>query len=548
MDSSIKIKVNSNELNGPTNVKFGIDSTTFLNDWGVSQGKAVWDNWVNQVSAVGQEWKDVADYFSADKWNSEEFENEVRENFGLPSKESYGTWAEEGFGQHFTDTWAAFGDSFKAKFGNKDFWTSKAQNLGMKLLQSVVNTMGQPKNNDSENPGSANGAKAAIPLGSPVKTNYLYTSGGVKTQISYPTFNLANIGIPDLMKNAYSAYFVIDGQRNMIFPEKEAVIDMDSNSTAAKSAKQKDVGQNWVLGSRIGYDNWVNKITGNRTVINKEFQKSPYLTTPLAAYTNTNEETIDGFIVNTFPQMGKSHSTVFGVRLQGIKIPQYKQETFTLPIANGVSITKTGTKTSIERTLDLTIDMDQNLFMLDAFNLMAQNYSALYDRSSALDFLSNEEANKIKMGDRQNFINKYITQFFPALYTRKFKTDTDEVSMSKVNLVVDIHTQPMHTFSPAKLSRSMYVPHVKNNFADDEKTNSWPLDDKKVDERDVNMNLTDKNRNPWTSTKIIRYVFEDVVCLGQSGNIEFNSGSADKIAVGFKFTYKRVYEMDRTDF
>lgn len=193
--------------------------------------------------------------------------------------------------------------------------------------------------------------------------------------------------------------------------------------------------------------------------------------------------------------------SMIGTRIEGIDIPQAKQTVSTIKFA-GQTVNKITGKKEYATRVDLTIRLDQSMYILDAFHALNS------------DFWASER--KRKENGEDVYTGK---QFFNCL---GLAYQNGESKMKYIDVVVE-YDADYFTFS-----RYHDLVGTKGYNT---RTGSALMQDLKVPEAD----------NRWLSKKgrVQRYVFHDCHFLGRSSSLNFHQ-SADAMTATFPFVYKQL--------
>ena len=193
--------------------------------------------------------------------------------------------------------------------------------------------------------------------------------------------------------------------------------------------------------------------------------------------------------------------SMIGTRIESISFPQKKQSVSTLRYAGNV-INKLVGKYERTTRIDLNINLDQSMYILDAFHALNGDFWATERKK--LDVCTS----KI---DESFFTGKY---FYNALGVANQKENS---TMKKIDLIVE-YDADYFTFS---------------SYHDNMGTLGF--DNKAKDE------LFPASDTRWLSQKgrIQRYIFHDCKFLGHSSSIQF-SQDANPISATFPFVFRKI--------
>ena len=195
--------------------------------------------------------------------------------------------------------------------------------------------------------------------------------------------------------------------------------------------------------------------------------------------------------------------SLIGTRIDSIEFPQKKQSTGTIKFA-GQTINKVVGKYERTTKLDLSIRLDQNMYVLDAFH--ALNADCWAAERKRRDFIENAPSQPLEGKNFYNFLGVAMR-----------RTD----GKAKMLDIVVEYDADYFTFSRY---HDLYgtVGFASNVFESD---------------------LNQRPKSPVEMTKadrVQRYVFHDCRFLGRSSSIQFKNDGADPLVANFPFVYRKL--------
>lgn len=185
-----------------------------------------------------------------------------------------------------------------------------------------------------------------------------------------------------------------------------------------------------------------------------------------------------------------------GMRLNGIEIPQIKQNKFSIDFC-GRKIPKIGSMPSMSKVESITFDLDQNLFVYSIFNQVSGNFTTLYSPGTTVK--APTLGKTAISSDVADTANNFLLTLYPALYSAKSK---------EIDLIVVAPKMPEYSNLDLNLN-DMTSQTVLGDTSFKSKANK------------------------------IYYVFRNIKFLGQTNNLSFKT-SADKLTGTYKFTFMNL--------
>lgn len=190
--------------------------------------------------------------------------------------------------------------------------------------------------------------------------------------------------------------------------------------------------------------------------------------------------------------------SLIGTRIDGIEFPQKKQSTGTIQFA-GQTINKVVGRYERLTKLDLTIRLDQNMYVLDAFHaLNADCWAAERKRK---DFIENAPTHPLEGKNFYNFLG---------------------IAMRKVNgkgKMLDIVVE----YDADYFTFSRYHDLMGT-----------------VGFGETDVQIVKSPTESFKTDRVQRYVFHDCRFLGRSSSIQFKNDSADPLSATFPFVYRKL--------
>jgi hypothetical protein len=408
-----------------------------------------------------------------------------------------GSWKQflDGYNANFKKVWENYGKMFTSKYGSADFWLTQLDDLGDSFKSLMLNTVAKAlrginhyKETDPVgvtgldvglNKATADSRKMFI-HGCVINSAEYYEfyqdktitgkrmAGGYSTEIKGVVSKL-KCDQPDFMKNMYTAFLVINTSGTVFEHTYEMGADIINSDVASAFSS--------IYGSSDAYKSFA-------------------------------DNTLDNFYGVT--------TNIFGVRLNGIDIPQKKQKTHDLDFLT-FKIPRVESTVELSHEGEITLDLDQNLYMLDAMNIMSYNLKTLYNKkqtfySDTIKAFNSFGTQLYSATQPSQIVNSYILNFFPLMYslTSGYSLELEDIK-NGVRPHIDL------------------VVFVNTNYR------SWTSNESDP------VNLKD-NLDYAIKYEDFYYTFSDVRFLGQSSSIKFSSEGANKLTASYKFIYNRLYK------
>lgn len=242
-------------------------------------------------------------------------------------------------------------------------------------------------------------------------------------------------------------------------------------------------------------------------------QSPDFMSNMYTCYLKVNSNSENPISIPTEHWTGKDgmFNKVFAVRLEGISIPQQQQNSFEYKFGP-VSIQKISNDISIKKKGDISLNLDQPLYVLDTMSKLSGQFYLLDNRDDYANYKFDSFENLKELKDEVSLIkrdggpaaNNYLSNLFPLLYSsRPENTKTGERSTEKRRLTLDM----------------CVVYHPDSSLA------------VKFDP-DRDAAFKDKG--------YIQYVFKDVRFLGPTSKMTFSRGQASAMKMSYSFIFKRL--------
>lgn len=238
---------------------------------------------------------------------------------------------------------------------------------------------------------------------------------------------------------------------------------------------------------------------------NKAFKTGTALGTYIGQITDTGRDFLGT------PQ--SDFFSIIGMRIDGISIPQKSLESSDLHFA-GQNIKKITGRVNTPNKVSFTVDLDQSMFILDAFHRLNGDWWAKEKKAySVLDsgFLTGEMP-------KENIITgkQFLLNYGNLPYHNKFKDKENNKSIIDVIVEYDAAYQIMSRYNDISKSND-----TGNDIPD--------LKDERF--------LLRRNR-------LQRYILHDCRFLGRSSTISFSNESAEPLKATFPFVYRRAMKVN----
>lgn len=192
--------------------------------------------------------------------------------------------------------------------------------------------------------------------------------------------------------------------------------------------------------------------------------------------------------------------SLIGMRATNIEIPQKKQETTEIKMA-GQSVQKISGKVSLTNKSSIEVDLDQSMFLLDAFHKLNG------------DWFAKEATSQSYVEGAQLLSGKQFLLNFG-----KLPIHSKDSKMKKLDIIVE--------YDADYFQMSRYDDHYQVN---------------------ANLGKTDHRYFDGKANRVQRYILHDCRFLGRSSNIVFNN-DANPIKATFPFTFRRILRMSATGY
>ncbi len=241
---------------------------------------------------------------------------------------------------------------------------------------------------------------------------------------------------------------------------------------------------------------------------------------PLGTYigpeTNTGRDYLSTIMTDFY--------SLLGMRIDGIEIPQRQYQTADIKVAGQV-VKKVVGKVNQTNKGSFTVDLDQSMFILDAFHRLNGDWWA--KERAAYEALDDKTLKGDTPAAGQKISGKQFVLNFGNL---PFHSDIDDMGGKKriIDIIVEYD--------------AAYQIYSRANDKSNEDDTPDPLS------FDMKPKLQDKRYLNGTSGRVQRYILHDVRFLGRSSGIAFNNSGADVLKATIPFTFRRVVKVSDTGY
>lgn len=209
--------------------------------------------------------------------------------------------------------------------------------------------------------------------------------------------------------------------------------------------------------------------------------------------------------------------SIIGMRTEGIEIPNKSLNTTDIKVA-GQLVKKIVGNVNTPNKASFTVDLDQNMFILDAFHRLngdwwAKEYGAYNALDAGLLNGNASESNHIKG-----------KQFLLNFGTLPFHSSSDKVGGNKS--IIDIIVE----YDAAHQIISRYNNKLGSNDIIENGSNT-------------SVPKANDDRFLLRRGRVQRYILHDCRFLGRSSSLTFQNSSADPMKATFPFTFRRVLKV-----
>ncbi len=243
--------------------------------------------------------------------------------------------------------------------------------------------------------------------------------------------------------------------------------------------------------------------------------------TPVSYYTGPSDDTGRDYLSTPTDQF----YSILGMRTEGIEIAQRTVPVVDIKVAGQV-VKKLAGRTNLPNKASFTVDLDQSMFLLDAFHRLNGDWWAK-ERSAYNSVVADNETNgKTPISDAITG-KQFVLNFgnLPSFYNLEDAEGKKKMKKSIIDIVV--------RYDAAYRIQTEYQDLAKTKMGGEMFT---------VD--------ADERGNKFKDTRFLDkanrqqiYILHDVRFLGRSSGISFNQDSADVLKATFPFTYRKVIKM-----
>lgn len=243
--------------------------------------------------------------------------------------------------------------------------------------------------------------------------------------------------------------------------------------------------------------------------------------TAISQYTGQADDTGRDYLSTPTDQF----YSILGMRTEGIEIAQRTVPVVDIKVAGQV-VKKLAGRVDLPNKASFTIDLDQSMFILDAFHRLNGDWWAK-EREAYDAVVADNETNGKTVNESCGMTGKQFLLNFgnlPSFYNLEDNEDKKKMKKSVIDIVV--------RYDAAYRIQTEYTDVAKDRISDEKDGASTGQDNQFKDTR-----FMDKANREQI------YILHDVRFLGRSSAISFSQESADVLKATFPFTYRKVIKV-----